>query len=164
MARKYCATQKTAGKSQVYQDLVELLVTPSQSNQLPPSVKLSPKCQLPDMETAVAILEEHWQDVDIARVVSSFPHSARLPQLSTCLVAAIQTRVAEKHKLQLIRALERSTNLQLKRDRVLRESVKLELTEESVCAVCGRKFASASAFVMMKNGDLVHYSCHDPNM
>jgi len=164
MARQYCENQKTAGKSQVYQDLVELLVTPSQSTPLPPFVSLSPKCQLPDMESAISILEEHWQDVDIARVVFSLPHSAKLPQLSTCLVAAIQNRVAKKHKLQLIRALERSTNLQLKRDRVLKESRKLELTEESVCAVCGKKFTSSTAFVMRPDGALVHYFCFNPSM
>ena len=38
--------------------------------------KLSGQLQLPDMETALSVLEQHWRDVDISRVVASLPASA----------------------------------------------------------------------------------------
>ena len=39
MARQYCAREKAAGRSEVYQHLVELLVSPVESSQLPGGVR-----------------------------------------------------------------------------------------------------------------------------
>merc|ERR1712154_249827 len=75
MARQYCAREKSAGRSEVYQHLVELLVSPIESSQLPGGAKLSGHLKLPDMETAVSVLEQHWRDVDISRVIASLPPS-----------------------------------------------------------------------------------------
>ena len=111
------------------------------------------------METAVSVLEQHWRDVDISRVVASLPPSASLHQLSSCLTAAIQSQVAARHQTQLARALQHSTHLQLHQARLTQESLRLDITDRSVCVGCGKRFVSLSAFARRPDGQLLHYSC-----
>ena len=159
MARKYCAREKAAGRSEVYQHLVELLVSPVDTSQLPAGAKLCPDLALPDLDTAVNVLEQHWRDVEISRVVASLPPSASLQALSSCLTAAIQSQLAARHQTQLLRALQHSSHLQLQQARVSTESVRLDITERSVCVGCGKRFVSLSAFARRPDGRLLHYSC-----
>ena len=107
----------------------------------------------------MSVLEQHWRELDISRVIASLPPSASLHQLSSCLTAAIQSQVAARHQSQLLRALQHSTHLQLQQARVSRESVRLDITERSLCVGCGKRFVSLSAFARRPDGQLLHYSC-----
>ena len=159
MAKQYCAREKCAGRSEVYQHLVELLVSPVEPSQLPAGAKLFPQLQLPDMETAVSVLEHHWRDVEISRVVAALPSSASLHALSPSITAAIQSQLAARHQTQLVRALTHCSHLQLQQARVSTESARLDITERSVCVGCGKRFGSLSAFARRPDGQLLHYSC-----
>ena len=159
MAKKYCSVGSGSGSPEVYQELVTMLVKEADLSLLPPNVSMSSNIQLPDMETAVAILEEHWQNVDIAKIVACLPSSASLFTLAKCLDSAIESRVIARHNIQLSKALQRSTKLQLEEQRILQESVKIELTELAVCDYCQKKFTAPPAFVRTVDGRLLHYGC-----
>ena len=136
-----------------------MLVKEADTSLLPANVQMSSNIQLPDMETAVSVLEEHWRDVDIAKIVASLPSSASLFTLAKCLDSAIEARVLARHNLQLSKALQRSTKLQLEEQRILQESVKIELTELTLCDYCQKKFTAPPAFVRTVDGRLLHYGC-----
>jgi len=157
MAMDYCKREKELGRS-VYQHLVELLVVPPDQSQLP-GVRLPEKKREPNMDAAIAILEQHGQDVELAPVLISLPSSASLHRLSGFLTAAIQSQVATRHSIQLVRALHHSSHLQLQEARVVREGVRVDINERTVCTSCGKRFATLSAFARGSDGHLLHYSC-----
>jgi len=157
MAMEYCKREKDNGKP-VYQHLVELLVVPPDQSQLP-GVRLPDKTREPDLDAAVSVLEQHGQDVDLAPVLTALPASASLHRLAGFLTAAIQAQVAARHSVQLVRALQHSTHIQLQEARVMQEGVKVDMTERSVCVQCGKRFATLSAFARRPDGRLLHYSC-----
>eukprot|EP00092_Neocalanus_flemingeri_P080994 GFUD01101091.1.p1 GENE.GFUD01101091.1~~GFUD01101091.1.p1 ORF type:complete len:856 (+),score=262.22 GFUD01101091.1:72-2639(+) len=156
-AMEYCRREKASGKP-VYQHLVELLVVPPDQSQLP-GVRLPEKTREPDLDAAVAVLEQHGQDIDLGPVLTSLPGSASLHRLANFLTAAIQAQVAARHSVQLVRALQHSAHIQLQETRVMQEGVRLDMNERSVCVQCGKRFTTLSAFARRPDGKLLHYSC-----
>jgi len=152
-ARAYC---KETG---AWQYLVELLVQPPDQDTLP-GLNLEPgKVRPPDLDTAVAVLEAHGDQVELAPVLASLPASTSLHRLAGFLTGSLEARVSLKHSTSLLRALQHSQHLQLQEERVEVESVRVDLGEMSTCAQCGKRFQTLTAFARRPDGRLLHYSC-----
>ena len=144
-AKQHCAWAKANGRQEAYQDLVELLVASGSSGG--------------DLRDAVAILEQHWEDVNIVRALQLLPAAAQLDQLQHCVAARMQAQVAARHGLQLVRALHHSKLLQLEEQRVRQERVMVKINEKSVCSICNKTFTTHQAFVREISGHITHYKC-----
>ena len=157
LASHHCAQEKEAGTPRSYHELVVLLIQPPDASDL--QVPASDNIQLPDLESALNILTDHWMDVDIIQIIKILPDSAKIHRLEACLISALQAQVAARHRLQLGQNLQRSKTLQLQEQRVTAESVKVEVGFNAKCAKCGKKL-SASQIMRTLDGSLYHFACY----
>merc|ERR1711874_637229 len=157
-ALAYCSRYQAAGVK-VYQDLVELLVQPPEQSL--EGLRLPTGVRPPDLEAAVAVLEQHGQEVELGPVLASLPPEAPLHRLQHFLTAAIQSQVSGRHSTMVLRGLLHSEHLQVQEERIITESVKISLDEYHTCPACGKRFSSLSAFARHPSGAVVHYSCRE---
>ena len=157
LASDHCAQEKEAGTPRSYHELIVLLIQPPDASDL--QVPASDNIQLPDLESALNILTDHWMDVDIIQIIKILPDSAKIHRLEACLISALQAQVAARHRLQLGQNLQRSKTLQLQEQRVTAESVKVEVGFNAKCAKCGKKL-SASQIMRTLDGSLYHFACY----
>ena len=161
LASAHCAQEKEAGTPRPYHELLVLLIQPPDPSHL--QVPASPNIQLPDLDSALNILNEHWMDVDIIQIIKILPDSAKIHRLEACLVSALQAQVAARHRLQLVQNLQRSKTLQLQEQRVIAESVKVEVGYDAKCVKCGKKLSgrTVSGQIMRTlDGSLYHSACY----
>jgi len=152
-ARSYCAGSGS------WQHLVELLVRPPAQEHLA-ALGLSPaQVRPPDLDSAVSILESHGGEVELAPVLASLPPATPLHRLAAFLTSSLEARVSARHSTALLRALRHSEHLLLQEERVAVEGARVDLTEATVCAACGRRFQTLTAFYRRPDGSLVHYAC-----
>ena len=95
----------------MYQDLVELLVQPPEDTV--DGLRLPGGVRPPDLESAVSVLEQHGQDVELGPVLASLPTQAPLHRLKQFLTAAIQAQVSSRHGTMVLRGLLHSEHLQV---------------------------------------------------
>lgn len=89
------------------------------------------------------------------------PDHIPILRLKRFLEVSLHHQLEQKRKLQILKGLYYSENLQRKEQNMSCESRSFLITEMTLCAVCKRKFSNQSAFVRLPNGDLVHISCHN---
>ena len=157
LASAHCAQEKEAGTPRSYHELLVLLIQPPDTSDL--QVPASTNIQLPDLEGALSILNDHWMDVDIIQIIRILPDSAKIHRLEACLISALQAQVSARHRLQLVQNLQRSKTLQLQDQRITAESVKVEVGFNTKCAKCGKKL-SASQIMRTLDGSLYHFACY----
>lgn len=140
LAKEYCASQPSC----VYQDLVDCLLSgPS-----------------PDLASAIDILETQGGQVSLSHVLETLPTNTDISRIETFLTSSLQATVRERHRVQMSRALSHSQHLQLQEQRITTESVRLDISEATVCAYCRKRFTTLSAFARLPDGLLLHYSCY----
>jgi len=156
LAKAHCAAEKEARKERSHHELLVLLIQPPDASDL--QVPASSNIQLPDLESALTILNDHWMDVDIIQIIKILPDSAKIHRLEACLISALQAQVAARHRLQLVQNLQRSQTLQLQEQRVTAESVKVEVGFDAKCAKCGKKLSGQ--IMRTLDGNLYHFACY----
>ena len=100
------------------------------------------KLAKPDSKTALQILQDHGSKIDLKTVLKSTPSNVALSDLVGYLETCLDSRVTQRHQMQLLRGLMHAEHLQVQEERIKLESEKIVLDEMDVCPVCHRRFVS----------------------
>ncbi|XP_045536807.1 vam6/Vps39-like protein [Papilio machaon] len=164
-AIRYCEQVKENSTSKgpdVYVILMRILMNPEQGGALAgplANVPRHPNSTVPDLETALAILEKHADHISPVKALSVLPNSVPLVRLKHFLESALERHLTEKRKMQVLKGLLYAEHLQVKEVKHYHESKSIVIHDYNVCPVCKKRFGNQSAFVRYPNGDIVHFSC-----
>ncbi|XP_050677422.1 vam6/Vps39-like protein [Leptidea sinapis] len=164
-AIRYCDNvwEKSNDKSSgVYVILMKILMNPEQATPLTgplANVPRHPRASIPDMETALAILEKHGDKISPIKALSVLPDSVPLSRLKSFLECALETQLTTKRRTQLLKGLLYAEHTQVQEMKRFHESQSIIINDYNICPVCKKRFGNQSAFVRYPNGDIVHYSC-----
>jgi Vam6/Vps39-like protein vacuolar protein sorting-associated protein 39 len=84
-----------------------------------------------------------------------------LLRLQKFLEISLHNQLQQKRKMQILKGLYYSENIQKREQNMSCESRSFLITELTLCAVCKRKFMNQSAFLRLPNSELVHISCQE---
>ncbi|KAL0829175.1 hypothetical protein ABMA28_004014 [Loxostege sticticalis] len=156
-----CDTIKDKNQD-VYVILMRILMNPEKSTALSgplADVPRHPKTAIPDLETALAILEKHADKISPLKALSVLPDGVPLSRLKHFLESALDGQLTLKRRSQLLKGLLYAEHMQVQELKQFHESKSVVISDYSVCPVCKKRFGNQSAFVRYPNGDIVHYSC-----
>lgn len=164
-AIRYCENigEKSNDKNvDVYVILMRILMNPDQCTSLigPLSnVQRHPKSTVPDLETALSILEKHADKISPIKALAVLPDDVSLSRLARFVSGALQRQLTLKRRTQLLKGLLYAEHMQVQEMKQFHESKSIVINDYNVCPVCKKRFVNQSAFVRYPNGDIVHYSC-----
>ncbi|CAH0400093.1 unnamed protein product [Chilo suppressalis] len=164
-AIKYCENVCDSGKDKnqdVYVILMRTLMNPDKSNALSgplADVPRHPKTAVPDLETALSILEKHADKISPLKALSVLPDSVPLSRLKHFLESALENQLTLKRRTQVLKGLLYAEHMQVQELKQIHESKSVVINDYNVCPVCKKRFGNQSAFVRYPNGDILHYSC-----
>lgn len=153
----YC--EKRDGADEVYVLLIKMLISPPDSWLR--GVPVSPATSQPDLETALAILEEHASKIHPVQALELLPDTVPLCRVRHFLETGLQKQLNERRQVLILKGLTYAENLQMQEQRMLYESQSVKMTEFNVCSVCKKRFGNQSAFALYPDGDIVHLGCQD---
>ncbi|KAJ0176101.1 hypothetical protein K1T71_008275 [Dendrolimus kikuchii] len=156
-----CETSKDKNQD-IYVILMRILINPEQGGALNgplANIPRHPKTSVPDLETALNILEKHASSISPLKALSVLPDSVPLSRLKHFLESALDSQLSLKRRMQVLKGLLYAEHMQVQELKQYHESKSVLITEYNVCPVCKKRFANQSAFVRYPNGDIVHYSC-----
>ncbi|XP_014212191.1 vam6/Vps39-like protein [Copidosoma floridanum] len=147
--------------AEVYITLIRQLLNPNESDTELPSLVESQQARtaLPDLETALELLEEHASKIEPIKAIEALPDSVPVGRIRHFLEASMQNNINEKRKMQVLKGLLYAEHLQVQEQRMHYESQSVLMTEFNICPVCKKRFGKQSAFARYPNGEIVHYSC-----
>ncbi|KFB35035.1 AGAP002498-PA-like protein [Anopheles sinensis] len=159
----YCDDVYDADDAQncdVYVTLMKIILTPPSA---PPysDVPLHPRCQTPDHDMVLSILEKHAEKINPYAALQILPDTIPLVRIKHFLENALKYYLEKKQRAQVLKGLYYAEHLQIMEQKMLCESKHFLVTDLSVCAVCKKKFSNQSAFVRLPEGSIVHFSCQD---
>ncbi|OWR46866.1 Vam6/Vps39 protein, partial [Danaus plexippus plexippus] len=164
-AIRYC--ENVADKNaDVYVILIRILMNPEQNTSLTgplSNVPRHPNATVPDVETALSVLEKHADKISPIKALAVLPSSVPLSRLKVFLESALESQLSLKRRTQVLKGLLYAEHLQVQELKQFHESKKIEINDYKVCPVCKKRFGNQSAFVRYPNGDIVHYSCRTDN-
>nr|XP_021201535.2 vam6/Vps39-like protein [Helicoverpa armigera] len=147
----------------VYVILMRILMNPKQDNALSDNplanVPRQPKTAVPDLDTALNILEKHADKISPLKALSVLPDSVPLSRLKHFLESALDGQLTLKRRMQVLKGLLYAEHMQVQELKQFHESKSVIINEYNVCPVCKKRFGNQSAFVRYPNGDIVHFSC-----
>ncbi|GBP23493.1 hypothetical protein EVAR_12773_1 [Eumeta japonica] len=117
-AIRYCeaTTQKPTDKNQdVYVILMRILMNPEQTSALSgplANVPRHPRASVPDLETALRILEKHSDKISPMKALSVLPDSVPLVRLKHFLQSALDSQLSLKRKTQMLKGLLYAEHMQ----------------------------------------------------
>lgn len=113
-----------------------------------------------NMDTAAAleVLRNHHERIDSAEALKLLPNSTKLCDVEQFLVAVLRERAVTRRDAQILRSLAKVESLQVKKDLLLLQGIRVEITDEQLCNVC-RKPIKNSAFTFYPNRIIAHYHC-----
>ncbi|XP_075976960.1 vacuolar protein sorting 39 [Anticarsia gemmatalis] len=164
-AIRYCenVSATPSDKNQdVYVILMRILMNPAQGSALDgplANVPRHPKTSVPDLETALNILEKHADKISPLKALSVLPDSVPLSRLKHFLESALDGQLTLKRRMQVLKGLLYAEHTQVQELKHFHESKSVVINDYDVCPVCKKRFVNQSAFVRYPNGDIVHYSC-----
>lgn len=159
----YCENvydESNAATSNVFVLMIKtLLVSPT----VPPysNVPLHPLCLQPNVDAVLELLEKYATKLNPHAVLQILPDNISLGRLRTFLESALHHSLEKRRRNQILKGLLYAENLQLQEQRMHLESMRVEITEFSICPVCMKKFTNQSAFVRYPDGKIVHYACQE---
>jgi tetratricopeptide (TPR) repeat protein len=113
---------------------------------------------------ALALLEEHANQIDTARALELLPPTTRVRDIVVFLENVLEDRATMKRSAQVLRSLLYAEHLQVQEQRMFYQKIKCIITEEKMCRVCKKRIGN-SAFARYPNGVVVHYyCCKDPKV
>ncbi|CAG4945545.1 unnamed protein product [Parnassius apollo] len=146
----------------VYVILMRILMNPEQNGTLSgplSNVTRHPNASVPDLETALTILEKHADKISPIKALSVLPDTVPLGRLKHFLESALERQLTRKRRVQVLKGLLYAEHLQVKEVKQYHESKSIVVNDYNVCPVCKKRFGNQSAFVRYPNGDIVHFSC-----
>ncbi|XP_028037182.1 vam6/Vps39-like protein [Bombyx mandarina] len=164
-AMRYCenVSENLKDKSQdVYVILMKILMNPDQIAALSgplANVPRHPKTSVPDLETALDILEKHADKISPLKALAVLPDSVPLSRLKHFLESSLEAQLTLKRRMQILKGLLYAEHMQVQELKHYHESKSVVINDYDVCQVCKKRFGHQSAFVRYPNGDIVHYSC-----
>ncbi|KAL4715769.1 hypothetical protein ACJJTC_006348 [Scirpophaga incertulas] len=165
-AIRYCENvcDKMSDKNQdVYVILMRILMNPDKSTVLSgplADVPRHPKTSIPDLETALSILEKHADKISPLKALSVLPDSVPLSRLKHFLESSLDSQLTLKRRTQILKGLLSAEHMQVQELKQFHESKSVVINDYNVCPVCKKRFGNQSAFVRYPNGDILHYSVH----
>ena len=115
----------------------------------------------PNVEAGLYVLDNYGDNVDFLSVVEATPDFVPIARMAPYLEGALRKRVANQRQLQIRRSLMHAEHLQAQEERIKLESQKVVVTEATVCQICNRRFRPNVAFLRLRNGEVIHYSCKE---
>ena len=76
----------------------------------------------------------------------------------------LRKQMAQRHQTKITIGLLQAEASRLQEAIKMEESKCVEMTENTLCPDCKKRFTSQSAFVRYPNGDVVHLSCYSRKM
>ncbi|XP_045499853.1 vam6/Vps39-like protein [Colias croceus] len=146
----------------VYVILMRILMNPEQTTPLTgplANVTRHPNASVPDLETALGILEKHADKISPIKALSVLPDGVPLGRLKSFLESALDSQLTLKRRTQVLKGLLYAEHTQVQEMKQYHESKSIVINDYNVCPVCKKRFGNQSAFVRYPNGDIVHYSC-----
>ncbi|KAI5642851.1 vacuolar sorting protein 39 domain 2 domain-containing protein [Phthorimaea operculella] len=162
-AIRYCenVSQNRDDKNvDVYVILMRILMNPQHNVLTGPlaNVPRHPTTAVPDLETALDILEKHADKISPLKALSVLPDSVPLGRLKHFLESALDSQLALKRRTQILKGLLYAEHLQVQELKQFHESKSVTINDYNVCPVCKKRFGN-SFFVRYPYGDIVHYNC-----
>ncbi|CAH2041395.1 unnamed protein product, partial [Iphiclides podalirius] len=157
-----CESNASDRALDVYVLLMRILMSPEHSGALVGPLSNAtkhPNASVPDLETALTILEKHADEISPLKALSVLPDSVPLGRLKHFLESALERQLTRKRRVQVLKGLLYAEHLQVKEVKQYHESKSIVINDYNVCPVCKKRFGNQSAFVRYPNGDIVHYSC-----
>ena len=115
-------------------------------------------CQVkPDIPSAIRVLNDHYEQIDTAKVLDLLPDGTAMTEVVTFLRLVFQNCSHKRRQLQVLRGLTYSQRLQVNRESIRTFDKAFVITENTTCAVCGKKLGGA--FVREPDGRLRHMHC-----
>ncbi|XP_072931702.1 vam6/Vps39-like protein [Epargyreus clarus] len=161
-AIRYCENvSEKCSDADVYVILMRILMQPERTTLAGPlaAAPRHPAAALPDLETALELLERHADRISPLKALSVLPDSVPLGRLKHFLESALESQLTLKRRTQVLKGLLYAEHLQVQELKQFHESEKIVINDYNVCPVCKKRFGNQSAFVRYPNGDIVHYSC-----
>jgi hypothetical protein len=106
--------QGSAGYDEVYVLLMKMLITPPDNSWLvmgAPSSTVS--CPPSDLETALALLEQHASKIHPMKALSVLPDKVPLGRIRQFLEVSLQNKLKERRKSQVLKGLIYAEHLQV---------------------------------------------------
>ncbi|KAG6441076.1 hypothetical protein O3G_MSEX001642 [Manduca sexta] len=164
-AIQYCENVSKVPDEQnqdIYVILMRILMNPERSGVLTgplANAPRHPKTSVPDLETALNILEKHANHISPLKALEVLPNSVPLSRLKHFLESALDGQLTQKRRMQILKGLLYAEHIQLQDLKQYHESKSVVINDCDVCLECKKRFSNQSAFVRYPNGDIVHYSC-----
>lgn len=164
-AIRYCESVCSIPKNKnqdIYVTLMRILINPEQGGALNgplANVPKHPNTSVPDLETALTILEKHSNSISPLKALSVLPDTVPLSRLKNFLERSLDSQLSLKRRMQVLKGLLYAEHMQVQELKQYHESKSVVVNEFTVCPVCKKRFGNQSAFVRYPNGDIVHYSC-----
>ncbi|GFR68319.1 transforming growth factor-beta receptor-associated protein 1 [Elysia marginata] len=124
------------------------------------SVYLDPTYERRDtlVAPAMSLLNNAEAEFDNVKVLQLLPESWSVGLLSQFLTRAVRTSMHNSRMTRIERMMARGENLHVKQTFIEMQRDAIIMTEDRVCAVCGRAFSDPT-FVRYPNGVVTHVHC-----
>nr|CAD7463732.1 unnamed protein product [Timema tahoe] len=113
----------------------------------------------PDLETALALLEQHANKINPVKALSALPDKVPLVCIKHFLETSLQKELNNRRKSQVLKGLLYAEHLQVQEMRLSYESQAVVMTEFNVCPVCKKRFSN-QRFVNFYNYGVVPASAN----
>ena len=162
MAEQYCRRQHELNKDEnrnVYISLVKMYLKPHDLPSLGLSQSVFTECDMePNIEAALAVLNEHYQKIDVAQALELLPSTTEVKDVTVFLTNIMKDKMQQRRSCLVLKSLLYAEHLQMHEQRVFYQSKKCVITEERACRVCHKRIGT-SAYARYPNGVIVHYYC-----
>lgn len=87
------------------------------------------------------------------------PANVPIKQMYFYFESVLRDRAEKKRNNQVVAALLKSENLQVRERSIASKSRSVRINEDRLCPVCNRHISGVSAIAVYPNGTVVHFGC-----
>jgi len=113
-----------------------------------------------NVKNALQVLYKHADKIDALQALTLLPDTTSIAAIQDFVVKKLQEQSIKKRKLEVLKNLSVSNNLQTRMKRIEIDNTSCTITEDLLCFICKKKIGE-SAFARYPNGVIVHYGCMD---
>lgn len=149
MAEEYCALnydENSESSRDVYVSLLAVYMKP------PPGIA-------PLYAPALELLNQHFSRINPAKALEMLPANVPIKQMYFYFESVLRDRAEKKRNNQVVAALLKSENLQVRERSIAAKSRSVRINEDRLCPVCNRHISGVSAIAVYPNGTVVHFGC-----
>eukprot|EP01114_Cavostelium_apophysatum_P004200 TRINITY_DN1437_c0_g2_i2.p1 TRINITY_DN1437_c0_g2~~TRINITY_DN1437_c0_g2_i2.p1 ORF type:complete len:873 (+),score=238.27 TRINITY_DN1437_c0_g2_i2:146-2764(+) len=149
MAEKYCKKHYNPDKEEARDVYLSLFKVYLKSSEDKKELMVAP---------ALALLNQHYQKIDVPKALELLPQNTPIEQLYNVFEAALRDNSKNRRNNQVIKNLLKSENLQIKEQMLNARSRVVKIGEDRMCPVCNKR-VGLTVFACYPNGKVVHYFC-----